>query len=111
MKNQESRFGINIGPFVICRRKQLEDKLIRAEEKAFKRIYTEVGRLVLESARFRWRRSRIIGASTEELSRTRHSNFCQPPTRRTCQSSLPVMLAYAATKLRLLGSMLRYHIQ
>ena len=39
MKNQESRFGINIGPFVICRRKQLEDKLIRAEEKAFKRIY------------------------------------------------------------------------
>ena len=39
MKNQESRFGINIGPFVICRRKQLEDKLVRAEEKAFKRIY------------------------------------------------------------------------
>lgn len=39
MKNQESRFGINIGPFVICRRKQLEDRLVRAEEKAFKRIY------------------------------------------------------------------------
>lgn len=39
MKNQESRFGINIGPFVICRRKHLEDKLIKAEEKAFKRIY------------------------------------------------------------------------
>lgn len=39
MKNQESRFGINIGPFVICRRKQLEERLIRAEEKAFKRIY------------------------------------------------------------------------
>ena len=39
MKNQESRFGINIGPVVICRRKQLEDKLTRAEEKAFKRIY------------------------------------------------------------------------
>lgn len=39
MKNQESRFGINIGPFVIGRRKQLEDKLVRAEEKAFKRIY------------------------------------------------------------------------
>lgn len=39
MKNQESRFRINIGPFVICRRKQLEERLIRAEEKAFKRIY------------------------------------------------------------------------
>lgn len=33
------KFRINIGPFVICRRKQLEDELIRAEEKAFKRIY------------------------------------------------------------------------
>lgn len=39
MKNQESRFGINIGPFVICRRKQLEERLIKADEKAFKRIY------------------------------------------------------------------------
>lgn len=39
MENQESRFGINIGPFVICRRKQLEERLIKAEEKAFKRIY------------------------------------------------------------------------
>lgn len=39
MKNQESRFGINIGPFVICRRKQIEERLTRAEEKAFKRIY------------------------------------------------------------------------
>ena len=39
MKNQESRFGINIGPFIICRRKQLEERLIKAEEKAFKRIY------------------------------------------------------------------------
>lgn len=33
------KFGINIGPFVICRRKQLEERLIKAEEKAFKRIY------------------------------------------------------------------------
>lgn len=32
-------FGINIGPFVICRRKQLEENLLKAEEKAFKRIY------------------------------------------------------------------------
>lgn len=39
MKNQESRFGINIGPFVICRRKKLEEKLLNQEQKAFKRIY------------------------------------------------------------------------
>lgn len=42
MENQESRFGINIGPFVICRRKQLEERLIRAEEKAFKRIKRDI---------------------------------------------------------------------
>lgn len=39
MKNQESRLGINIGPFVICRRKRPEEQLLKAEEKAFKRIY------------------------------------------------------------------------
>lgn len=39
MKNQESRFGINIGPFVICRRKRLEDKARQSRGKSIQTIY------------------------------------------------------------------------